>query len=510
MSRGWPGAIAPISVALIVMGLYAGTVMPDVGFWDTAEFQTIPPILGTAHPTGFPTYVVIGWVASALLAPLGEPAFRMNLLSAIFVAAAAGTTVVLVDRLTGLLVLGVAAGLGLAATPIAWGIATHADPHALHLLLVTVLFLLLVGWHEARRTGSDRSDRWLIAATVVFGLSVGNHSLTLLLALPVGLYVLAVEPRIWHRRRIVFTCLAVLAATIVLVYLQLPIRAGAVPAALVYGRPDTWDGLWYIVLAEQFRGGVVDPLGALDQKVADLVALTATQFGGLAPFIPLAFLVTVGRRPRYALLSGSALAITVFFSASYVNADITRYYLGPVLIAWSWLAILAAATVDLLSRRRASVPRPEAYASRRSVIVAAIAAVALLVPSAAVLPERAAWADRSGDPGGRPWLEAALGAFEQDALVVSWWSYSTTLWYAQHIEGRRPDVWIVDDRTRLDQNLGDVIDVIDANFGTRPVYLVRSSRGAIVPLRDRYVIEPLGNGHLSNIYQVLARVGGGG
>ena len=53
------------------------------------------------------------------------------------------------------------------------------------------------------------------AATVVFGLAVGNHSLTLLLAVPVGLYVLAVEPGIWRRGRLVLGCVAALALTVV-------------------------------------------------------------------------------------------------------------------------------------------------------------------------------------------------------------------------------------------------------------------------------------------------------
>ena len=120
--------------------------MPGVGFWDTAEFQTIPPILGTAHPTGYPTYVILGWLASIVLAPFGEPAFRMNLLSAILVGVAAGITVDLVRLLTGSRIVGVAAGLGLAATPIVWFIGTHADPHALHLALFAGILWLLVRW----------------------------------------------------------------------------------------------------------------------------------------------------------------------------------------------------------------------------------------------------------------------------------------------------------------------------------------------------------------------------
>ena len=67
------------------------------------------------------------------------------------------------------------------------------------------------------------------------------------------------------------------------------------------------------------------------------------QFGVLAPLIPFGFVATVMRHPRYALLTGSAALITIFFAASYTNADIDRYYLGPALMAWTWLAILAAA-----------------------------------------------------------------------------------------------------------------------------------------------------------------------
>jgi hypothetical protein len=58
--------LAPIAVGAIATALGVWRLMPGVGFWDTAEFQTVPPILGTAHPTGYPTYVLLGWVAVRL------------------------------------------------------------------------------------------------------------------------------------------------------------------------------------------------------------------------------------------------------------------------------------------------------------------------------------------------------------------------------------------------------------------------------------------------------------
>jgi hypothetical protein len=314
----------------------------------------------------------------------------------------------------------------------------------------------------------------------VFGLSMGNHSLTLLLAIPVGLYVLAVTPDIWRRPRLVLACLAALAITLVLVYAELPLRAGPFPAGLVYGRPDTWDGFWYVVLAEQFRGSLVDPFGGLAVKAGHLGSLAVAQFGILAPLIPFAFVATVMRRPRYALLTGSAVAITCFFAASYINADINRYYLGPILIAWTWLAILAGMAAEAVT---------EMLGGRRRALTAALIAAVLLMPTLSVIPSRLAAVDESGDHAAADWLDRVLPLIDQDAVVITWWSYSTPLWYAQRVEGRRPDIFIADDRTRLDQDLGDVPEVIDDNLGRRPVYVMRQNPSDIAALGGRYELE---------------------
>ena len=84
-------------------------------------------------------------------------------------------------------------------------------------------------------------------------------------------------------------------------------------------------------------------------------------------------------------------------------------------------------------------------------------------------------------------------------MIVSWWSYSTPLWYAQLIEGRRPDIFIVDDRTRLDQNLGDLTTVIDGNLGKRPVYVIRIDQNEMALLQSRYNLTPLASPRAGNV-----------
>lgn len=520
--------LPPLLVAAVAFGLARATLMPGVGFWDTAEFQTVGPVLGTAHPTGFPSYVILGWLASVVLQPFGDPAFRMNLLSAILVAVAVGATVVLQTQLQGRTFLSIAIGLVLATTPIVWSISNHADPHAMHLALLAIVLVLLVAWEDRRRaeireaahgavaTGGgarsggwlSRADRWLLVAAFVYGVALADHTLALLAAPGIALFVLAVEPRILLRGRLVLACAGAVIVTTGLLYLELPIRA-AMGAPLVYGRPDTLDGFRYIVLAEQFRGSLVDPFANLGTKLSSVVDLAAAQLGPLAPLVPIGFVATLVRRPRYALLSGVTLVITCWFSASYVNADINRYYLVPALIALTWVGVLAAAGVDLVHwvlRAAAQSGTTPGLAVRRWPLELLAAAV-LLAPTLAVFSDRVATVDQSSNTSGQEWLDQAFGELAPNAVVVSWWSYSTPLWYGQRVLGRRPDIEIVDDRTRLDENLGEVTDVIDRELGHRPVYLIRSP-DEIVTLARRYTLRDVQvwPGY-SDMYEVVGRVG---
>lgn len=502
--------LPPIAVTIVAFAAARMAMLPGLGFWDTAELQTVAPVLGTAHPTGFPTYVLSGWLANLLLSPFGEPALRMNLFAGICVAVAAGVTVDLVRVLTRSVVLGVLAGIGLALTDIAWSIGTQAEAHALHLAFVAILVRMLVAWETRVERGDSGRDRWLAASAAVFGLAMGNHSLTLLLAPAIGVFVLAVEPGLVRRPRLIVACATALVLTLVAVYLELPLRAGPFRAPLVYGHPETWDGFWYVALAEQFRGSVVGPFSELGPKFAELVGRTARAFGPLAILIPLAFVVTARSRPRYAVLSGIAVATTCFFAASYVNADIERYYLGPALIAWTWLAILGGEAASIVAatlaghgaaRRRNGTRRTSRL---EGALVVAIA-LGLLVPTVVALPGRLRHVDRSRDTLAREWVDRALERMAPDAVIVSWWSYSTPLWYAQHVEGRRPDIAIIDDRTRLDEHLGELTDVIDANLSSRPVYVIRVDPSEIAALERRYLLEPLDGIPVMSLTRVVAR-----
>ena len=492
---------SPLVVAVVTFALTRPTLMPGVAFLDTGEFQTVGPLLGTAHSTGYPSYVILGWIASVLLQPFGEPAFRMNLLAALLAAVTAGLCAVLVEQLTRRPLLAAAAGLIFGALPAAWQLATHADPHGLHVALVALLFVLLVAWEDRR------GDRWLVAATVVFGIAVGNHSLTFFLAPGIALFLLAVEPGILARRRFVVSCTLLLLVTAGAVYMELPLRAGPFRAPLVYGRPETLDGFLYVVFGVQFLGDV-DWVGDLGARLADLARFAGVQLGPLAILVPFGMLATAVRRPRYALLSFPPLVITCWFAASYENAGIERYYLVPALIAVTWVAILIDELIGLVMspRGRRGAPRTRKWAVAPALEVGV--AVLIILPTLGTLPARAAEVDRSDDRAAAEWLDLTFAQLEPNEVVVSWWDFSTPLWYAQLCQGRRRDVWVVDDRTILDEGLGDVSHVIDANLGQRPVYLIRQP-AEIATLATRYRLESLPAPSFQALDRVLGPIGDG-
>src|SRR5258706_7508626 len=75
-----PAGVAAVGVFAVAFVVYLRTLLPGPSFGDWAEMQFIPAQLGIPHPTGYPLYVLLGWLFS--LVPIGSWAYPAHLLSA--------------------------------------------------------------------------------------------------------------------------------------------------------------------------------------------------------------------------------------------------------------------------------------------------------------------------------------------------------------------------------------------------------------------------------------------
>lgn len=427
LCAGAPAFVIPLAIYTASLGL-------GVDYWDTGELQTVPYILGIAHPSGFPAYVLIGWAWTHLF-PVGDPATRMNLLSAVAMSAAALTLAGALVELSIEPVIASGAAIVFAVTRVPWGHATHADVHPLALAAVGAAFWAALHWG---RTGSPRA---LPTCAVFAGLALGIHSGTILIVPGVVLAAFARRPT--ARRAAVAVGLG--AVVVVAAYAYLPLRSAAVYAArldptlalgLPPGRPF-WDtdhpagpaGFWAEVAGSQFGTGralhrLVDP-SVLARLPVYYGRETVGDLAGGVILIALVGVVAVVRRVPLAglgILGGSFLPV-LFVLAYPAESDPERYFLPSY---WA-IGFFLGAGADVLSRGGLrTAPRS---------IVAVVGGLFVFVAGSNVYANRAAFGPRS-NPSVQAFITRIVRDTPANAILVAPWTYATPLAYAAYVDHR--------------------------------------------------------------------------
>jgi hypothetical protein len=438
--------------------------------------QTVPHVLGVAHPTGYPTYILLAWLTE--LVPIGSVALRANLLSAALVAIALATVTAIAERLGVRTIVAIAAGLALGAVGTVWAAATVAEVNPLHLALIALLLHRALVWEERRRPID------LALGGLLIGLATGNHLLTLFVAPFIVLFVL------WAGREELLArpwLVLVAAGAGILglsVYLYIPIAASLGPP-LAYNHPTDVDRFWFLVSGQQFRG----QFDFLSSKgpgafVASLPALWGVAVERASPALPVlgaaGLAILVRRRPAFGLTLVAILVFGLYVWANYLRLE--HYLLVPWLIlalgagvAGEWLAASAAA---LFARR---VPPPADPGLGVGAVAVAGAIILGLTNWAA--------ADRSGDQSGETYVAAVFAALPENAAILSEWDASTPLWHGQHVRGERPDVVIVDDTNIVYEGWVTREARIASLICERPVFILRLRDGDLAPTSRDYDLE---------------------
>lgn len=254
------------AVVLFALFVYRQTIAPSItwqhGGADSGDLAAAVATLGVPHPPGYPTYVLAGYLWSKL--PLGgELAYRLNLLSAVGAALAAGLTVLMVVQLgqvpvanqdtvvradslnqAPLLIGAGAAGLFLAFAPLLWTQATITEVYAPGMAVLCLLNLLLLNW----RLAPSRRLLFLVGLTIGLGFGL----LPQIVLVGPGLLLLIsgrdLSTRFWPD----LGCFLLGVALGLCVFIYLPVRAAAQPF-INWGDPSTPARFWMVVTATLYH-----------------------------------------------------------------------------------------------------------------------------------------------------------------------------------------------------------------------------------------------------------------
>ena len=284
----WTGVA--LSVGSFV--LYLLTLAPTLTWgWhekgvDGGELLAAANILGIPHPPGYPTYTLL-LKSFATLVPIGDFAYRGNLLSAVLASASVLVLYLATLRLCRWLkpdgpgwLSTASAALGAAtfgASPLLWSQAVITEVYTLNALFVGAL--LLVASHLAMRPPSDHggpaaTDSKLALFGFMLGIGLGNHLTLLAVAAPL-LYWLRTALG-WRRLASPWMIGAFLLG--IAVYVYLPIRASQHPP-VNWGNAETLRGAFWMLTARPYQDYVfgVAP-GTIPTRLVSWLELVFSQF----------------------------------------------------------------------------------------------------------------------------------------------------------------------------------------------------------------------------------------
>ena len=460
-----------IATGLFFAGLilYLTTLAPSVVtlFDDSLEFQLVTFQLGIAHPTGYPLYTILGKLFTFL--PVGNIAYRVNLMSAVFGAATVALVYLLTLRLAmprsgrsggsgvsvGAIRFGGLVGAGLFAVgPVFWQQATIAEVYTLNAFFVATILLLATslpgGQHEQRRV------QWL---AFWVGLSLTHHRTMFLLLPALALYLIICHRSSILNRRNLMMCL-VFGLLPLLFYLYLPLRGHIGSLDGTY--QNTWAGFWQQVSAGGYGLFIFDNPFGQERTFAFYRDLLDSQFYTAVPgFIGLFYLLWVRRRDVLAL-TGVAFLTYTGFNLFYNVSDIEVFFI-PVFLLWAvWSGVGAAFLGQIAAGGKITAgdspnrsPEgaqqqfdPQPPTARRSVRAGRLALTGLLFIIFAFIIGKLFWTTRPVVTAGHSWqvhdygldmLQQPFPAPEKP-VVVGILGEMTLLRYFQQTENLRPDL----------------------------------------------------------------------
>ena len=338
-------AATALIAGVIALALFAATLQPDFGGpEDTPKFQFLGHVLGTAHPPGYPLYVMLSHLFVQL--PIGTIAYRANLFSAFMAAAACASAYVVARQIGARRWYAACAAIGLATGASFWRSAVFAEVYSLAAAIVIAMMAMVLAW--AARGGTAR----LLGGAALFAAGLGNHLTIVGLVPATTLYVVHRDRRTLSWRIVAAVVLICALGFAQYGFIIQRTRHGAV---YLESRAQTVGELVGVIRADRFADqrfafGASQVVGI---NVPAVSALIASELGVLGLFLFAAgtVLALMRRSGGALLLLGGAAGM--FAMIVNMSGDLKGFITPIVVLLWPIAGLGAEAIHVILVAQRA-------------------------------------------------------------------------------------------------------------------------------------------------------------
>lgn len=473
-------SIYTLLIFIISFIVYALTAAPDVMFTDSGELASVCSTLGTAHPTGYPLFTIIGYLWTLLPLPFSK-IYSLNLMASFFTAGSAALFFNILITLNDFnpvrkssksktqtknkknifteeialpdnkYVFPTMAAMSFiyAFGVTVWQQATAIEVYSLHLLMICLtLFLFLKGI-----LSQEKNINFLLGASFTLGLSFTNH-LTTVLILPAVLYLFFKRPGekldFSKARMKQFGILSIPFVIGLSLYLYLPFRADMQPDFNWGYVSRSWDKFLYHVMGKQYQVWMFSGTEAWKENFgkffAGLPGLLV--FAVIIPFFYAVLKIIKGENKSLwaTLLMVSPIAVPLYlvykkstsmfyflilliftciaYSFNYSIHDIESYFLT------AYIAIIIFTALNAIEL----VKEFEKYAP-----------IILLSPFLS-LANNFHECNLSNDYAVKEYTYTLMNNLEPNAVIISsqWDYWCSAFWYYNKIENVRPDISLIE------------------------------------------------------------------
>ncbi len=510
-------------VCLAGLVLYLVTLAPTVLWGDDAKFQRMAYFLELkGDEMHHPLWVAVAHLFTRL--PLGDVAYRTNLLSAVAAAATLYFVYRIVLDLSGSHLAAVVAASALGVSHTFWLHAVRAEVYTLNTLFLAGLTYLLMRW------GGRPAGLCLFA--FLYGLSLVNH-LMMAFALPGYLVLIALRGCLGIRTsrlprssqdNVVQQGVHTRSDSPIITPSSRPRRSkelsgnnfvlfpgkgwpklgscswttpngkripawvyagaavafllGLAPYLILVAREGTSGRLAGIALGT--LSYVLRPT-SLGRDLALFTGFLSYQFVGVALLLGIVGLWTSFRSQRSTAIALLVLYLgDVAFTFDLKVPDQYQFYLPSYVIFALWVGL---GTAWLLKWRERTWLGPALLAVIIAVPVLTYWSAPRLLRRVGIshllnvrdFPGRPAleyhlWPPKNGYYGARQFAERALDTVPSGGIIIADFALAAPMWYLQQVEGFHPDVWVTDPYPEQQ------LPLILQNYRTRPVFLAHTER----------------------------------